>query len=269
MIERDIFRKASTTFYPAAQLFPAAIRTDVEKLYSFLRVVDNYVDQPQPDIKNFKEVQDLWNKSSANFSTTPSTLNPKPYTLQPKPSLHSLIVHNMLELCQAYGFNPGWINAFFASMQMDLDNKTYETLDDCLEYMEGSSEVVGLMMARIMGLPKQADKYASLQGRAFQWFNFIRDLEEDLALARCYFPLEDLRKFNLDSPKDLINPIYAQSITNLLRFQIKRYEDWQAEAEKGYESIPDNLRQPLQKAADAYAKTAREIAANPLVSSKT
>ncbi len=82
---------------------------------------------------------------------------------------------------------------FFDSMQLDTTVRRYDSLDDIINYMHGSAEVVGLMMARMMGLPEEALPLAAMQGRAMQYANFVRDIGEDNHLGRCYFPEEDLR----------------------------------------------------------------------------
>jgi phytoene synthase len=93
-------------------------------------------------------------------------------------------------------------------MQMDIDKREYKTLDDTLEYIYGSAEVIGLFMAQIMGLPEEAHDFAKMQGRAMQFINFIRDIDEDITLGRRYFPTQDLKEFSLanllsNSPKQL------------------------------------------------------------------
>ena len=52
-------------------------------------------------------------------------------------------------------------------------------MEELIDYMYGSAEVVGLMMARIMGINREADFCARMLGRAMQYINFIRDIDED------------------------------------------------------------------------------------------
>jgi phytoene synthase len=121
------------------------------------------------------------------------------------------------------------------------------------------------MMARIMNLPQQAHESAALQGRAMQWINFIRDIAEDNNNGRCYFPREDLDKFNLaDLSKDtaLNQP---EDFKKFIRAQLERYESWQSQAQEGYHYIPKRLRIPLQTAADMYNWTSEVIAKDPMI----
>jgi len=106
---------------------------------------------------------------------------------------------------------------------------------------------------------------AQAQGRAVQWINFVRDLAEDSKVGRCYFPSEDLKKFGFKDLSESEARANPNAFNKFIQFQIKRYEQWQKEAEKGYQYIPKRLRVPLQTAADMYSLTAKRIARDPFV----
>lgn len=254
-LEKQIFKQGSTTYYFSSKFFPKNIRQDVFKLYSFVRVADDYVDSIPQNKKEFKILKTLWHEvtDSKEFDITHHKSD----------SLNERVVKNMAYLVRKYELDQAWVDAFLDSMQADLDKKTYTSLDGSLWYVYGSAEVIGLMMAKIMGLPKKAFSSAAVQGRAMQWINFIRDINEDNALGRCYFPSDDLRKFglkNLTKQTVIDNPKAFKDFTD---FQLKRYHSWQREAQKGYHHIPKRLRIPLETAVDNYNWTARKIANNP------
>lgn len=256
-IEKSIFKNGSTTYYFSSRFFPKAVRQDVFKLYSFVRVADNYVDVQPQNLKEFKILSDLWDEA----------IRDKKFSVQYEDadSLNERVVKNMVQLTRKYDFDKEWVDAFLASMQADVDKRTYQSLDGSLWYVYGSAEVIGLMMAKILGLPKKALAYAALQGRAMQWINFIRDIEEDNDLGRSYFPQEDLKAFGL---KDLsrktavANPDQFQAF---MEFQLKRYRDWQYQARRGFGYIPKSSRIPLETAVDMYDWTALQIRRNPMV----
>lgn len=255
--DKQIFRSRSSTFYPSAQMFPPAVRADVTKLYSFVRVADDYVDElPQQRLK-FCELQQMWRTAvtDQNFNST----------IHDDEILHERLIKNMVQLAEKYGFENAWVESFFASMRMDLDNKTYQTLNDSLEYVYGSAEVIGLMMAKIMGLPDEALPCAKMQGRAMQWINFIRDIAEDNRLCRLYFPRSELGKFGLD---DLLPETIGENPENFEKFmhlQLNRYHKWQAEADEGFRYLPKRLRIPLQTSVDMYNWTVKQIVKNPMI----
>lgn len=245
--ERDIFRQGSTTYYWSSTFFPKKIRDDVFKLYSFVRVADDYVDDKPQQPKLFQQLTDLYHGKRVR---NPSAQNVR-------------VVEHMHELSCRYDFKPVWVEDFLASMQADLEGKQYKTLDDSLWYVEGSAEVIGLMMSQIMGLPKEAHAAAKMQGRAMQWINFVRDIEEDNQLGRCYFPQEELQAFGLPNLQKQTAKQSPEAFRDFILLQIARYEEWQAVATTGFKHIPKRLRVPLQTAVDMYNWTAREIAKYP------
>ena len=150
-------------------------------------------------------------------------------------------------------------------MQMDLDKKVYRTLDDTLEYVYGSAEVIGLLMAKVIGLPDESLHYARMQGRAMQFINFIRDIEEDNALGRIYFPDEDFTRFGIKS-LDKSSILNKQiEFGKFIQFQVARYSGWQDEADKGFKYIPKRSRIAIRTAVDMYNWTAHSIAEQPML----
>lgn len=256
--EAAIFKKGSTTYYWSSKFFPREVREDVFKLYSFVRVADDYVDQVPADVQQFTALCEGWDaaKRDKNFNTV----------RRPKDTLNERVIKNVVDVVRNYKCDPAWIDAFLVSMQADVDGKRYQTLDDTLQYMYGSAEVIGLLMAKILGLPDEALPYARLQGRAMQMINFIRDIAEDNDLGRCYFAAEDLAQFGLT---DLQKPNETDAdkqakIAQLICFELERYQAWQTEAEAGFAYIPKRLLGPLRTAVDMYNWTAHEIAKQPL-----
>lgn len=254
-LEKTIFKNGSTTYYLSSRLFPKEVRQDVSILYSFVRVADDYVDVLPQNKKKFKILKSMWADSieDKSFNTNHRKGD----------SLNMRIVKNIVFLTRKYDFDPAWIDAFLASMQADLDKTTYSRLDNTLSYVHGSAEVIGLMMAKIMRLPEVAMPYAALQGRALQWINFIRDVEEDNQLGRCYFPQEDLRQFGLaglNQKTALENP---KEFQDFMHFQLNRYNQWQQEAKQGFSYIPKRLRLPLATAVDNFNWAARQITNKP------
>jgi phytoene synthase len=148
---------------------------------------------------------------------------------------------------------------------MDLTKKEYQNIDDAMAYMYGSAEVIGLMMARIMGLSDDASGYARLLGRAMQYINFLRDIREDLSFGRSYLPADEMREVGLASLAQEDARSRPDVFRAFIRKQIARYRDWQAEAEKGYALIPRRCRIPIRTAADMYEWTARRIEADPFI----
>lgn len=256
-VERDIFKSGSTTYYFSSKFFPKGIRDDVFKLYSFIRIIDDYVDVSPPDVESFKYIVRRWThlRKAADFGRF------KPVD----DSLAERVLGNMCYIVHRFECDPEWVDEFLRSMAMDLRGKHYQTIQETMDYMYGSAEAIGLLMAKVMRLPNASMHFAKMQGRAFQFINFLRDVNEDIGLNRSYFPSSELKKFGLerlDETAALRNP---EGFKKFMRFQIKRYRIWQEEANKGFSFIPRRLRVPIRTAVDMYAWTARKIEKDPFV----
>ena len=160
-------------------MFPANIRKEVTQLYNFVRIADDYVDSVPQDLEgflNFKE--EYYNVLSGEKSD-------------------NLVITDFVKLSEKREFKAEWIEAFLYSMEMDTRKSTYENLDELDTYLYGSAEVIGLMMNKVMNIDNRANDSARYLGKAMQFINFIRDIDEDLDLKRTYFPVEDLNDFGL------------------------------------------------------------------------
>ncbi len=254
-LESKIFKKASKTYYVSSLFFPRKVRVDVFRLYSFVRLADNFVDDRPADSRGFMAFKDAWQKQ----------LQKSELWFSPNDTAQKRAVKNMVYLVRKYDINPEWVEAFLQAMESDLDHQKCRTLNDSLDYVYGSAEVIGLMMAKILGLPKASYKAAQTQGRAMQWVNFIRDIDEDNGLERQYFPTEQLRAYGL---KDLNEETATSSPVDFNRFmraEIDRYKKWQAQAEAGYKFIPLRKRLAIAIANNLYGWSAEVILANPLI----
>jgi phytoene synthase len=121
------------------------------------------------------------------------------------------------------------------------------------------------MMAAIMELDPASHPYAALLGRAMQFINFIRDIKEDHAFGRNYFPQDDMRKFRLKSLS--MNEVLdnRSSFEKFVHTQIMRYKDWQSQAEQGFRFVPRRCLIPIKTASEMYKWTARQIEKYPLI----
>lgn len=243
-LQRDIFKRGSKTYFNSSLFFPRAVRDRVFTLYAFVRKADDFVDTLPQDREGFYAFREAYRKA-----------------LQGTPS-HDPIIDPFVELSRECGFHPTWTEAFLGAMEADLYKQTYETLEETLQYMYGSAEVVGLFMSRILDLPEQAYTPARMLGRAMQYINFCRDIAEDHALGRRYLPLEG-------SDPRIVEESYARShpdaFSQFLRAHLNRYRAWQEEALSGYRYIPYRYLIPIRTAADMYFWTADQIEQNPLI----
>jgi phytoene synthase len=242
--QKKVFRAGSTTYFNSSLFFPPKVRERVFTLYAFVRVADNYVDATPQDADGFRDFRRLYRQALAGKPAQDGIIDP------------------FVSLAAQCGFDPLWTEAFLDSMEADLSKKTYDTLDQALAYIYGSAEVIGLFMARIMELPEEAHRPAALLGRAMQYINFIRDIDEDARLGRRYLPLNG-------APPEIITASCARRNPDMfaafISGHIEIFRAWQREAVQGYRHIPKRCRVPIATAADMYFWTAGEIHKRPLV----
>jgi 15-cis-phytoene synthase len=255
-LDQSIFENGSTTYYWSSRFFPKAVRDDVFKLYSFVRVVDDLIDAEIADVATFEYIVKRWKVLKKTLGT--------PHKKRDD-SISEHILQNICYVVHRYDCDPAWVDAFLSSMRMDIDNKIYVKLEDTLGYMYGSAEVIGLFMAKIMKLPETACESAKMQGRAMQYINFIRDIAEDNLLGRQYFPREDLQMFGLKDLSEKEATKKPAEFREFIEYQIGRYAEWQQVADKGFMFIPKRLRVALRSATDMYTWTSKEIAKEPYV----
>jgi phytoene synthase len=242
-----IFKQGSRTYFYSSLFFPSYIKEEVFSLYAFVRKADNYVDSVPQNIQGFYDFKKNYKKAMNGTKTD------------------DIVIDSFVNLVEKKDFDPAWVDAFLESMEMDITKSSYESLDETLHYIYGSAEVIGLMMAKILNLPKESFYYARHLGRSMQYINFIRDIAEDIKLDRNYFPKEDLIRYELPSLNYDFTKKNSENFTYFIQQQLDRYCKWQYIAEEGYKYIPKRYLIPVKTASEMYNWTASQIYKNPFV----
>lgn len=222
-----IFKKGSRTYYYSSLFFPPEVKEKVAILYAFVRKIDDLVDSQPQQKEEFYKMWGLFKKkekSGVDF------------------------LDGFKKLMAEVDLVSKWVETFWKSMEMDLIKPIHKTLKETEEYMYGSAEVIGLMMAKIMNLSKEAEGAAQKLGKAMQYANFIRDVDEDTKMGRNYLQIKDKKDF-----------------VNNHQIIIDRFWQWQKEAEEGYKYIPKKYLIPIKTAAEMYKWTIKKIGENPMI----
>jgi phytoene/squalene synthetase len=187
----------STSFGVASRLLAEPVRTHVRNIYALVRIADEIVDSPSPDLPAERRAE-LLTELEADTERA----------LQEGRS-NNLVVHAFARTAREVGIEREIVDAFFAAMRTDLGRRRHD--DASLEqYVYGSAEVVGLMCLRAF-LAREPDPRAAYDrlapgarrlGAAFQKVNFLRDIAEDERLrGRRYLPGVHLDTFT-DAQRD-------------------------------------------------------------------
>lgn len=242
----NIFKKGSVTFFTASLFFPSKVRAEVFKLYAFVRVFDDFVDNIPQQEKEYFDLKAVYLKALNGTLAGNS------------------VVDNFVALQKLRQFPQDQIDAFFSAMEEDLTGTSYESLADTERYMYGSAEVIGLLMARIMQLPAESYHYSQMLGKAFQYMNFLRDIDEDCLLGRTYIPRSVLQDFGFVALNKEVAHANPDNFKAMMRSEIKRYRTWMAEARAGFHYIPKRYRVAIEAASDMFDYTIDIIEQNPL-----
>lgn len=203
----------STSFSSSIRLLHTDLRTPIFNIYGFVRFADEIVDT----FHGFDKATLLaeFKKETYDAIDRGISLNP--------------ILHSFQLTVNQYKISHELIEAFFRSMEMDLNKVAY---DDAgyKEYIYGSAEVVGLMCLYIF-CEGNVDLYARLKpaaqslGAAFQKVNFLRDVKADYQqLSRTYFPGVDFNNFTHTVKQQIeadIHQDFAAAYQGILQLPVK------------------------------------------------
>lgn len=172
----------SQSFAAAARLMPAGIRDDTVMLYAWCRHADDVVDGQvlggAPEAGG-----DPVARLAALKADTLEALNGTGPVAAPFAALRAV--------ARRHDFPERWPMDLIDGFAMDVDGREYRTLPDTLDYSYHVAGVVGVMMARVMGVRDEAvlDRACDL-GLAFQLTNIARDVMDDARIGRVYLPGE-------------------------------------------------------------------------------
>ena len=195
----------STSFSSAIRLLHAELQTPIHNIYGFVRFADEIVDTFHGYEKGIL-LQEFKNETYTAIKRGIS-LNP--------------ILQSFQQTVLQYHITKNLIDAFFASMEMDLDKTRYNQ-SSYNQYIYGSAEVVGLMCLHIFcdgdaAAFRHLKPFAQSLGAAFQKVNFLRDMKADYGqLNRTYFPDCDFANFS-EIDKTLIERDIQRDFENAFR----------------------------------------------------
>ncbi len=210
---RHTTEQYSTSFSSAIRLLHEELRQPIYNIYGFVRFADEIVDTFHDQDKN--ELLADFKRQTYDAIERGISLNPILHSFQLTVN-HYKIDHNLIE-------------AFFRSMEMDLNKFSYNQ-QGYEEYIYGSAEVVGLMCLYVF-LNGDEAKYQTLKpyaqslGAAFQKVNFLRDLRADFKqLNRTYFPGLDFARFSEADKMSIEQDIqkdFDQAYAGILQLPLK------------------------------------------------
>jgi 15-cis-phytoene synthase len=238
------------TYYLATLLLPPAKRPYVHALYGFARHADEIVDDLSPARTPAQRAAELGSWGGQVLADLRRGHSEHPVT------------RALVDTVRRWDIPVAHVEAFLASMAMDLTVSEYATYDDLMTYVYGSAAVIGLQMLPILehpGVPREVvEPYAVDLGVAFQLANFIRDVGEDLRRGRVYLPMEDLALFGVDR-EHLARGVVDGPVRRLLAYEVARCREVYRAAEPGIRLVHPASRDCLRTAFRLYGGILDEV----------
>lgn len=229
-----VTRRASSNFYYAFFLLPAARRRALCAVYAFCRFIDDIADrqsvrEPGALLARWREELD---RVFAGAPTHP-------------------ISRALADSVARFGLRRELFEEIIAGVEMDLTLKRYQSFEGLKVYCYRVASAVGLICIEIFGYRNPATRsYAEQLGIAFQLTNILRDVGEDARRDRIYLPLEDLERFSV-SEEEVLRGVFSPRFQRLMEFQALR-------AQQHYQAARRHLA-PEDRASMASAEAMRRI----------
>jgi 15-cis-phytoene synthase len=256
---RHIARSAAKNFYYGFVVLPRRKRNAISAVYAFMRRCDDIADD------NTLSPEDRQNKLAEWLDKVHRALAAQP-TDDP-------VLLALTDAQRTYQIPIGLLDQLAFGTAADLDFRPaessanaplvarYRTFEELRQYCYGVASVVGLVCIRIFGYrDPAAEALAERCGLAFQLTNIIRDVKEDVAMGRIYFPQEDLAQCGV-SVSDLATPnVDAARVRPLLAMEADRARDCYRAGEELIPLVNEDSQPALWVLITIYRRLLEKIA---------
>lgn len=228
-------KQHSASFYQAFRELPSPRKEAVFVIYTFCRMIDDSMDEPENSVYTLDELEwnfqhlskaeghFIWPSLRWLFDTFPN-LEPAPFFTQIK------------------------------GQRMDEKHTHYETFEQLEEYCYHVAGSVGEMLLPVLhDYPSEKIVQAGIKlGKAMQIVNILRDVGEDLERGRRYIPLSILSAYDYSE-----EAFYAQELSMSFRQVIddliNTANSWFEEGMEGLNTYPESSAFAITLASSYYA----------------
>lgn len=249
---RAAIARGSKSFAFASRLFDRGTRERAWLLYAWCRRCDDIADG-QEFGSRLGDPEDAENRIQAIRVLTRRALEGEP-TADPAFDAFG-------QVAQEAGLTSEMADDVIAGFELDAEGWRPRTEADLMRYCYHVAGAVGVMMARVMGVP--ADDTETLDhacdlGIAFQLCNIARDVSEDDAAGRCYLPLEWLAEADIP-PGEHMKPMHRAALVRLVARLVDLAEAYEASARLGTAKLSFRQRWAVLTAANVYLAIGEKV----------
>jgi phytoene synthase len=180
-VSDTITRKSASNLALAFVLLPPEKRRGMSALYAFCREIDDIADDESIPVDDRRVRLQAWRD---DISKACSGGAPE---LAVNRELQPFIIERKMRF--------ELFDELIKGVEMDLDVRRYETMEELDLYCYRVASVVGLLSIEIFGYTNHACvDYAIHLGKALQLTNILRDVKNDAERGRIYLPLSEMRR---------------------------------------------------------------------------
>lgn len=259
---RSIARSAAKNFYYGFAVLPRRKRNALSAVYAFMRRCDDITDDTTLSTDDrHNQLADWLDKVHRALAAHP-TDDPVLLALTDAQRTYQIPIGLLDQLAYGTAADLDHFGQASPSEAVALTPR-YQTFEELQQYCYGVASVVGLVCIKIFGYrDPAAEPLAERCGLAFQLTNIIRDVKEDAAMGRVYFPQEDLAQCGL-SASDLAAPqINVAHIRPLLALEADRARDFYRAGEELIPMVNEDSQPALWVLVTIYRRLLGKITAN-------
>lgn len=249
--------EGSQSFTTASMLFDRATRERVWMLYAWCRRCDDIADGQtmggQLDTSDEAGRGDVVSRVKGIRVLTRAALEGQP-TADPAFDAFGQVASEV-------GLTLEDAEPVIQGFELDAQGWRPRSEADLMRYCWHVAGAVGVLMARVMGVPREdgdtLDRACDL-GLAFQLANIVRDFDEDDAGGRCYIPCEWLAEEDIE-PGQHMKPQYRFRMAKIAARMVDKMERHEQAAKLGAARLAFRQRWAVLSAARIYGAIGREV----------
>lgn len=269
---RGIARRQARNFYYSFLALPSAKRNALSAVYAFMRHADDISDDETVKVAERRERLQGWLDEWHQVQAGRPSADPvfvaladaqKKYRIPPE-LLDQLVQGTSMDL-QAVADDIDHSSAIEGNTAVAAAPiRLHKTFADLYQYCYFVASVVGLTCIRVYQYEDpRAEHLAERCGVAFQLTNIIRDVKEDAAMGRVYFPEEDLQRFGLTVDEFLADKgarLEESRLAPLLQFEAQRAREYYQSANELIPLVHEDSRSALWVMVTIYQRLLQRIA---------
>lgn len=247
--------KGSKSFRSASRLFEPEVREDAWLLYAWCRACDDEIDGQDHGFGHENlSVEEQKRRLERLYDLTRRAITGEPMSDPTFAAFQRVAIRHRLP--------ERWAIDMIDGFRMDVEHHDYRTIDDVMAYCWHVAGVVGVMMARVMGVTDpEVLRRAQDLGLAFQLTNISRDVIEDAQGGRVYLPANWLREAYVEPTAAAVaDPANRAAVHAVTRRLLDVGEPYYDSARDGLRGLPFRSSMAIAAARGVYREIGRKVA---------